>query len=217
MMNSKVVNRLMAELVPVLSVYCADFNSKFGKDEQVLKDTINEYASRLIRHGIGSKGLRWGIEHLKQRATTNKWTPNPEEFAQLCKPTAADLGVRPVDEVITEVIAKRRERRVTGRKQEYSHRIVELIDQRVGYNIYVSSEERFRELVQREYDHWVEQAIAGTLPEPRIALEDNTTRADEMNATLQRIKGFKLNENTELGARIAAIRAKARERITTQK
>lgn len=212
MMTSKVADRLMAELVPVLSVYCADFNSRYGKDEQVLQDTINEYASRLIRHGIGAKGLRWGIEHLKQRATTNKWTPNPEEFAALCKPTGADIGVRPLDDVVTEIIAKRRERRATGLKQEFSHRVVEIIDQRVGFNIYASTEQRFRELVKREYDHWVEQAIAGKLPEPRAAIENHAAKANAMNETLNRIAGHELKEHTELGARVAAIRAKAKQR-----
>lgn len=214
-MSSKAKKAVTVELFPILSLYCPDFNGKSASPE-MLEDIACEYASRLAKHGIGLNGMRYGIEHLKERSTENKWTPNPEEFALMCKPTAKDLGIPDLESTITEITRLRADR-FPKVPHTYSHPLVKIMDSRIGYNLYLMSEDRFHTMAAREYKFWLEKALNGELPPERAQITGTVAepKKDTKEPMPEHLKGINLDANTDFGRRIAAMRVKAAARGTT--
>lgn len=164
------------ELMPVLAIYFPDFQAKF---KDALPEIAREYASRLVKHGIGQLGLRRGIERLKEKSVDIKWSPNPEQFALMCQLTAEDIGAPSLKDTIQELVAAQNCLIRTGKPHQFSHQIVELISQRIGPKIKESYEKDLEKLIKPEYDHFLKLAIAGELPEPRMALEQQAQEPDK--------------------------------------
>lgn len=203
---------LNSELKPMFSLYCVDYAARFGEHSD---DVMREYAKLLIHHKIGRIGLQRGINRLRLRASENKFTPNPAEFAELCKPTIQELGIPDLEMATHEV----REARTTWRHSKtpypFSHDVCRFIDQRVGYDLYQTSEREWRQRVSREYHYLVKQAVAGQLPSFRNALphksepEDNrpmyerlgykTLSREESRAVIDSVLKRKRIDNTNRG------------------
>ncbi len=198
----------MSEVIPVFTLYTPDFAKKYtGKLEPV----AHEYAKRIVKHGLTRKDIQRGLEKLKTRSAQNRWSVNPEEFAALCKPTASDLGIPDQDQALAEVIAARSPSRSgSGKKFEFSHRVVELINQRIGFEVRQRTHDNFKALFAKEYAHWLERAINGDLPEPRIAIEQK--REPELPEYLKHAP--KLDKSNPLHAKLLNIRQAIQQRQT---
>jgi hypothetical protein len=202
---------MMTEVVPVMTLYCPDFANRFNG--QNIEDVMCEYMAQIRRNGLRKSDVRKGVERLKTRK--DKWTPNPTEFVELCKPTIEELGIPNLETATHEV----REARTTWRHSKtpfpFSHDVCRFIDQRVGYDLYQTSEREWRQRVSREYHYLVKQAIAGQLPSFRNALphksepEDNrpmyerlgykTLSREESRAVIDSVLKRKRTDNTDRG------------------
>lgn len=132
---------------------------------------IREYAKQMVDEGISSsRQIQAGIE----KACKQQYRPRPTEFAKLCKPTPEELGIPSLREAYDEVIARRG--RFKGKDFEFSHRAVELVDERVGHRVYHMRDADFMELFKGEYEYWVGRAMTGDLPEAKKALEYSTPK-----------------------------------------
>lgn len=192
-------NELMVTAIPMFAAYTNDFSQKWGEN---LDDFANELAERLIRNQVGRKGLHRGMERFKKQCTgKNKWMINPEEFAQLCKPKPEDAGIAPLQACIDEI----QQARAKARHQEkhaYSHRVVELMDSRIGYNLYQLTPAEFQKLAATEYEYWCKRALNRDLPEKTLtALEHK--REPELPEHLKNAKP--IAQNTPFGKRLAAL------------
>ena len=202
MVDSKIQalsEELMVTAIPMFAAYTNDFSQKWSEN---LEDFASELAERLLRNQVGRKGLHIGMERFKKQCTgRNKWMINPEEFAQLCKPKPEDLGIAPLKACIDEIQQARAKAR---QKQEhtYSHRVVELMDSRIGYNIYATTAAEFEKLAATEYDYWTKRALNRDLPEKTLAaLEDK--REPDLPEHLKNAKP--IAKNTPFGKRLAAL------------
>lgn len=191
-----------ANLIPVLTVYCNDFASKFGS---VVEQVAYQYAERLIANGIGLKGMERGIERLKRQSATKPWTPNPEQFAQMCKPSADEAGIPSVDDIYQEIVEARG--RYRFEQYQFSHQIGAIINERIGFEFYQESEGDFKRRLQKEYDHWTQRALKGDLPAPMkaIAHKSEPPLPDYLKNPTGRVSG-------PLGEKIEALKQLAKQR-----
>ena len=157
----KLMTILNSELKPAFSIYCVDYAARFGEHSN---DVMREFARQLIKHQIGARGLQCGIQRLAERAATNKFTPNPAEFALMCKPTAADLGIPEQDTAIKEVREARTRWRYKATPYPYSHDICRYLNQRVGYEFYHLTEREWLARCTKEYNRLLTSALEGKLP-----------------------------------------------------
>lgn len=164
----KVKTILNSELAPVLTQYCVDFVSRFSEQYD---NVLMEYAERLVKHDVTPKELQRGIERLKTRSGKNKFSPNPEEFALMCKPSAEELGIPDLDHCMHEI----REARGRWRfdKYPFAHDLVRLMNDNVGYELYHCSAQQFRKLCEREYERLLVLARKDSLPKNIKALPRN--------------------------------------------
>lgn len=169
-MTSEYSMRLLSVLEetvkPRFGLYWPEFINKYDDPEkpEKMRFALQEYAQQLIAHRITKTMLEAGM----RKAQTLKFRPNPYEFAQLCLPTPKELGLPTEVEVFEEVVKRRGP--FKGREFVFSHRLVEIIDERVGYRMYREREDAFRELVAGEYAYWLDRAMRDDLPEYRAAL-----------------------------------------------
>lgn len=163
------MNFVIDTVIPFFTLYTPDFSSKFGNHIDVV---AREYASRLVRHNITMKQALRGLERFKLKAKgKDKWSINPEEFVDLCRTQPEDLGIPPLEQAIREIVEARSPSRYGALKPyEFSHRVVELINKRVGYDIHLLTADEFKKKAKGEYDHWVKMAMDNKLPEPRTAI-----------------------------------------------
>lgn len=162
---TKVKAALDSSLKPVMVLYFTEFTNKYGGADEAIMDTVMmEYASQLVACRITSDMLKHGIARLK----TLQYRPNPYQFAQLCKPTAEDLGFPSCEAVFKEIT--RRHGVFRGQPFDYSHLMVEIIDSRIGDSIYKMYEDKARERLQGEYDYWLDRGMREGLPQPRKAI-----------------------------------------------
>lgn len=202
---------LNSELKPMFSIYCVDYAARFGEHSD---DVMREYARLLIHYRIGRKGLQRGINRLRLRAAESKFTPNPAEFAELCKPTIEELGIPDLETATYEVREARTAWRHKKAPYPFSHDVCRYINLRVGYDIHQTSDAEWRQRVSREYHYLVKQAIAGQLPSFRNALphkepEDDrptyeqwgykTLSREEARAVIDSLLKRKRADNTDRG------------------
>lgn len=203
---------LNSELKPMFSLYCVDYAARFGEHSD---DVMREYARLLIHHKIGRKGLQRGINRLRLRASENKFTPNPAEFAEMCRPTIEELGIPDLETATYEVREARTAWRHNKAPYPFSHDVCRFINLRVGYDIHQTSDSEWRQRVSREYHYLVKQAIAGQLPRFHNALphkpepEDNrptyelfgykTLSREEARAVIDSLRKRKRTDNTDRG------------------
>lgn len=165
----KAMNFVIDTVIPVFTLYTPDFSSKFGNHIDVV---AREYASRLVRHNITMKQALRGLERFKLKAKgKDKWSINPEEFVDLCRTQPEDLGIPPLEQAIREIVEARSPSRYGAiEPYEFSHRVVELMNKRIGYDVQLLSANEFKRKAAGEYEYWVKIAMKGKLPEPRAAI-----------------------------------------------
>lgn len=161
---------MMTEVVPVMTLYCPDFANRF--DGQNIEDVMREYMSQIRKNELRVADVRKGIERLKTRK--EKWTPNPTEFVELCKPSPEELGIPDLNHCMHEI----REARGRWRfdKYPFAHDLVRLMNSNVGYELYHCSAQQFRKLCEHEYERLLGLSRKGCLDNglktlPRVAEE----------------------------------------------
>lgn len=173
---TKATERLMATLLPTLTAYHPTFASQYcGSDEQT-QAMMAQYAECLLDEHIDAQGLQRGLMALKRRAATERFAPNPAEFAVMCKPAPAELGLPSFDAVYLQIVE--RNGACAGQGYEFSHPLTKLISMRKGALIRELTGMAFERVIRTEYDAWVKRLQAGEqLPEPHAALPDHTSAA----------------------------------------
>jgi hypothetical protein len=164
--STELLLSLKATLKPVFEIHFPDFVNKFEANG-MMDEALNEYAEQLVGERITTEMLKRGIKRLKKC----QFRPKPYDFAMLCKPTAEDLGLPGVRDCFDEIVARWGKFRHEAKKPPFSHRLVEIISERVGYQSYLLKSDEFFELVSGEYSYWFDRAMRGDLPAPAKALE----------------------------------------------
>lgn len=166
---AKGTEKLMATLLPVLTTYHPVFASQFCQTDEQTQGVIAQYAKRMLDEGIDAAGFERGIKALEKRAATERFAPNPSEFAVMCKATPADLGIPDFQTVFLQIVERNGAR--AGEAFEFSHPIIRLISQRKGALIRELTGLDFERAIKSEYDHWTKRLQAGEqLPEPQLAI-----------------------------------------------
>lgn len=199
---------VITEVLPIFTMYFADFSAKYGKAKKETTDAVmREYALQLIKNGVTRSRLLVGLERLRKESVTLKWTPNPQAFAELCMPQPEDMGLPELDVAIKEITEARGMFR--GQPYNFSHHIIETLNKNAGFQMYEMSKSEWHKLLSNSYGQLVKQAMRGELKEPVAALphRPDPKRAEIENAIYQR--GEKLlseNTNNPLMKRINALK-----------
>ncbi len=197
---AKGTEKLMATLLPVLTTYHPVFASQFCQTDEQTQGVIAQYAKRMLDEGIDAAGFERGIRALEKRAATERFAPNPSEFAVMCKATPADLGIPDFHQVLAEVTVGKQATRF-GEGYVFSHPLARVICGRKGDLIYTLTSIEFEDAIRGEYDHWVKRLQAGEqLPEPQP-----TIGHDQRPELPEHMRGLK-------SPRIEAMRAEAAAR-----
>lgn len=200
----KLQKLLHATILPKFAVYWPEFGNKYEDADhpEKMEFVLQEYAQQLVAHRITSDMLKSGMK----KALKLKYRPNPYEFAQLCIPTPQELGIPTEQQVFDDIVLRRG--RYKGQEFEFSHRLIEIIDERIGYRMYRMDEKKFRQLLTGEYGYWLDRAIRDDLPEFKAALvyrAPEDTRAP-IDVFISRT-GHKPKLDAKLEQRLAEIRA----------
>lgn len=201
---AKGTEKLMATLLPVLTTYHPVFASQFCQTDEQTQGVIAQYAKRMLDEGIDAAGFERGIRALEKRAATERFAPNPSEFAVMCKATPADLGIPDFHQVLADVTAGKQATRF-GESYVFAHPLARVICGRKGDLIYTLTSIEFEDAIRAEYDHWVKRLQAGEqLPEPQLTIGHD--QRPDMPAELR------LAPVSPLAQRVEAMRAEAAAR-----
>jgi hypothetical protein len=174
---AKATEKLMATLLPTLTTYYPVFASQFCQTDEQTHAVMAQYAKRMLEEGVDAAGFAKGIQLLERRAATERFAPNPSEFAVMCKPSLAELGIPEFQTVFLQIVERNGAR--AGEAFEFSHPIIRLISQRKGALIRELTGLEFERAIKAEYDHWVKRIASGeTLPEPLLAIEQKPEMPD---------------------------------------
>lgn len=200
---AKGTEKLMATLLPMLTTYHPVFASQFCQTDEQTQAVISQYAKRLLDEGVGADGFARGVRALEKRAATERFAPNPSEFAVMCMPSPADLGIPEFQTVLMQIVERNGAR--AGEAFEFSHPIIRLISQRKGALIRELTGLDFERVIKSEYDHWTKRLQAGEqLPEPQLAIGHD--QRPEMPAALR------MAPVSPLAKRVQAMAAEAAQR-----
>ncbi|WP_445621318.1 replication protein P [Kushneria sp. Sum13] len=159
--------------------------------------------------------LELGLGHLRTqvqdaaRAGREAWPPQPVEFAALCEPTAADLGMPDVTRAWQE--ANDHAHDPAGHR--WSHEAVRLAGYAIGWRVlHETSDPGKRKALgnrfNREYQALVNRVMAGDQLVPRALLEsDRALTPAELAVRAGEEKAAKLAEEHKGPAGIAGLRA----------
>lgn len=195
---------LQTSLLPVLTVYHTAFAAQFCSTVEQIEAVMTQFAERMIVEGVTRKGLLAGIEALKVRAGHEKFPPNPQEFALLCKQASAHSnGLPSLQDALVEIIQRRGVERFNAEWQ-FSHELIRLINQRKGGLIYELTSVQFEQSIKAEYDHWVKRIEAGEqLPQPLQAISQKPAEPEHLNG---------IKPKSAMAKRVEAMRKAANER-----
>lgn len=197
----------MATLLPMLTTYHPVFASQFCQTDEQTQAVMSQYAKRLLDEGIDADGFARGVKALEKRAAAERFAPNPSEFAAMCMPSPADLGIPEFQTVFMQIVERNGAR--AGEAFEFSHPIIRLISQRKGALIRELTGLDFERTIKSEYDHWTKRLQAGEqLPEPQLAIGQDLR--PEMPAALR------LAPVSPLAKRVQAMAAEAAQRKEQQ-
>lgn len=200
---AKGTEKLMATLLPMLTTYHPVFASQFCQTDEQAHGVIAQYAKRMLDECIDAAGFERGIRALEKRAATERFAPNPSEFAVMCMPSPADLGIPEFQTVLMQIVERNGAR--AGETFEFSHPIIRLISQRKGALIRELTGLDFERVIKSEYDHWAKRLQAGEqLPEPQLAIGHD--QRPEMPAELR------LAPQSAMAKRVQAMAAEAAQR-----
>lgn len=195
---------LQTSLLPVLTTYHTAFAAQFCSTVEQIEAVMAQFAERMIVEGVTRKGLLAGIEALKIRAGHEKFPPNPQEFALMCKQASGHSnGLPTLQDVMVEIIQRRGVERFNT-DWKFSHELIRLINQRKGGTIYELTSVQFEQTIKAEYEHWVKRIEAGEqLPQPLQAISQKPAEPEHL-------KGIK--PQSALAKRVEAMRKAANER-----
>jgi len=164
--RDRILEFCMSNLLPVMMEYWREFTNKYP-DESLQRFVMGEYAKQITLKGVTNTAQ---IKAGMLKATQQKYRPNPTEFAKLCLPTPEELGLKDTPSALAELITRRSKYR--GQDFTYSHRVLEVVDERIGYRMYEKGmkESDFAALFAGEYEYWVNRFMNGDLPPARKAL-----------------------------------------------
>lgn len=201
---AKGTEKLMATLLPLLTTYHPVFASQFCQTDEQAHGVIAQYAKRMLDECIDAAGFERGVRALEKRAATERFAPNPSEFAAMCKMTPADLGIPDFRSLLADIIAGKQAHRF-GEEHQFIHPIARVICSRKGDLIYTLTSIDFEETIKSEYDHWAKRLQAGEqLPEPQLAIGHD--QRPEMPAELR------LAPQSAMAKRVQAMAAEAAQR-----
>lgn len=199
----EVTEKLMAELLPVLILYYPIFAAQHCTGIAEINAIMNQFAERMLVEQVTRKGFVTGLEKLKKRAGSAAFILNPQAFAELCKPSDAELGLPEFQTVLEEIIQRRGKERF-NQEWQFSHELIRLINNRKGDLIYQQTSIEFERTIKAEYDHWLKRIAAGeVLPEPLLAIEQKPEMPDYL-------KGVK--PSGKMAQRVEQMRQMANER-----
>lgn len=146
-------------------MYFADWQKLMKDNPEHGQALLKEYAEQLVKNGITQKLLVKGLE----RAAEETFRPNPFKFAQLCMPRPEDFGIPSFDDAYREITHSAPKSRRYGKPHEFSHRVVEIVYERVGARQYTHGmkDSEFRKIAKTEFDYWVYQAVRDLLPDKK--------------------------------------------------
>lgn len=145
------------------------FNHAFPTDDKLAYGK-KVWTKALIENGITSiEQISAGTR--KARASESNFIPSVGKFISWCNPSLEDIGLD-LASVVNEIASY--QKRFNGDEFVFSHRVIELINARVGFEIRNVSAERFTKIVSGELNRWIKHlASGGQLPEVRLAIESN--------------------------------------------
>lgn len=172
---------------------------------------LKEYAEQLVDERITKSMLVIGIRRLKKC----KYRPNPYAFAQMCKPTLADMGIPDAQSTHDEIVARWGKYRHAEHKPQFSHRLVEIISERIGYRAYLLKGSDFLVLVSEEHAYWLDRALRGDLPQAAKALEYKRPEKSVIEAVIA--SGYQPNLDDKMMRRVAEMKAQRTEAMAIQR
>jgi hypothetical protein len=171
---------VLESVFPVLNTYYPDFTNKYGNLQyDPLLAIAKQYAERLLVHSVGPKLLDIGIERCKAECVERKWSPNPEEFARLCKPTAAQLGLPDFIEAKAHIIKARGV--MKGRDYKFKDDLTHELNRLHGFEMYDMPERQWEARLLSTYQKLYVDAINHRLPKRKepVALIEYTPKNDQ--------------------------------------
>lgn len=157
---------VLESVFPVLNTYYPDFQNKYGNLQyDPLLAIAMQYAERLMVHSVGPKRLDIGIERCKSECIERKWSPNPEEFARLCTPTATQLGLPAFNEAKRQIIKARG--LMKGRMFTFTDDLTHELNRLHGFEMYDMPERQWEARLRTSYGKLYELAVRNQLPKRR--------------------------------------------------
>lgn len=159
------------------SMFGNRFSSQWGQFDEggVWLAELAHLPTRMIEIGLGR--LRVQIRDAA-RAGDTAWPPQPLEFAAMCEPTPADLGMPSAAEAWAEANAAAH----NPAGHRWSHPAVQMAGQAIGwFEIHQTTarttRERLEKRFEREYQALVNRVMAGEPLEARGLLETDSRRS----------------------------------------
>ena len=155
------------EVFKTLKATFTAFRVAYSSDDD-MRLAKKVWTKALIENGITShEQIAFGMRKARQQETD--FAPSVGKFIAWCKPTAEDFGLE-LSAVVNEIV--RRRGVFKGQEFKFSHPVIKLINDRIGYQIYRVNAESFTKTVKSELENWVKRLANGEqLPEPMLALE----------------------------------------------
>ena len=143
------------------------FKHAFSTDEKLAYGK-KVWTKALIENGITSTDqISTGMR--KARACESDFVPSVGKFISWCSPSVEDIGLD-LASVVNEIANY--QKRFKDDEFTFSHRVIELVNAHVGYEIRKVSAERFAKIVSGELNKWIKHlANGGQLPDMHLAIE----------------------------------------------
>jgi hypothetical protein len=159
--------------------------------EQTQSVYMFEYAQQLLRRRVTMAMFHRGIDRARGQSVcvvTNRDWPTPIEFANLCLPTAEELGLPSFDEML--LVFKRfsaHRRGGSGKPFVFNSDFEEHIHFKCCARYRDVKEADWLKLVRAEYDYWLEQYQMGNRPIIQKKLEVIPERVPRINRYIDKV------------------------------
>jgi len=145
---------------------------------------------RATLRGVSKVEMRKGFSRLVQEA--KDWPPSAPEFAAMCKPTAEDYGMPPLDEVTDRIVgAVMTDNRV---KVHQMAKPVYAVWRELGdtYNFRLADEQAMRKKIRQAYDRVSASLLAGgELPEVPLPLPPVSHKPASREKAIERMAALR--------------------------
>jgi len=156
----------LTDVFPVFAMYWPAFSNRTtgSSEQETARLTGNmaiEYAKQLTGFGLNKQDILDGLEVAKQQT----FTPNPTDFRDCCLPFS-------IDSVVREITERRGKYRFEDR--EWSHEVVQRVNNLVGFEINRLSADRARKIAKECLIDVLRTVANGEfISKPLIAIEHN--------------------------------------------